>query len=342
VQPKPDAPLWLGASPVIWLMLGGAGVLTLFVLWENWRLHGGHAVLIRPSMLRVPGLQAGLTSFFFQYLLQSGLFFVIPLFLSVALGLSAVATGVRLLPLSVTLLVAAVGVPRLFPAASPRRVVRFGFAMITLGIVILIMALDAGAGPEVVTWPLLLIGLGVGSLASQLGSVTVSSLPTSESGEVGGIQNTVTNLGASIGTALAGTVLIAVLTTTFLGAVSSDPAVPQEMASQAQVQLSAGIPFVSDADLDATLVKAGVPSDTAQAIVDDNASARINGLRAALAVLAFLALLGLGLTGRLPTVQPKGEEDDAAGEDVGADDEDAGGEPGAGPPGGEGFSPAAG
>jgi hypothetical protein len=114
------------------------------------------------------------------------------------------------------------------------------------------------------------------------------------------------------------------------------------MAAQAQVQLSAGIPFVSDADLGATLEKAGVPSDTAKAIVDDNASARINGLRAALAVLAFLALLGLGLTGRLPTVQPKGEEDDAAGEDVGADDEDAGGEPGAGPPGGEGFSPAAG
>ena len=62
------------------------------------------------------------------------------------------------------------------------------------------------------------------------------------------------------------------------------------MSSQAQVQLSAGIPFVSDADLGATLEKAGVP-DTAQAIVDDNASGRINGLRAALAVLALLALL---------------------------------------------------
>jgi MFS family permease len=342
VQPKPDAPQWLGASPVIWLMLGGAGVLTLFLLWENWRLHNGRAVLIRPSMLRVRGLQAGLTSFFFQYLLQSGLFFVIPLFLSVALGLSAVATGVRLLPLSITLLAAAVGVPRLFPAASPRRVVRFGFAMITLGIVILIMALDAGAGPEIVTWPLLLIGLGVGSLASQLGSVTVSSLPTSESGEVGGIQNTVTNLGASIGTALAGTVLIAVLTTTFLGAVSSDPAVPQEMAAQAQVQLAAGIPFVSDADLDATLEKAGVPSDTAQALVDDNAKARINGLRAALAVLAFLALLGLALTGRLPTVQPKGEEDDEADDEADDEDGDAAGQPGARPSSGEGLSPAAG
>ncbi len=306
VQPKTGAPQWLGASPVIWLILGGALVLTLFVLWENRRLGAGRAALIDPSMLRVPGLQAGLTSFFFQYLLQAGLFFVIPLFLSVALGRWAHATGGRLLPHSIALLVAAVGVPKVtFPAAaSPRRVVRIGFAMLLLGLVVLFIVLDAGSGPEVVTWPLILAGLGIGCLASQLGSVTVSSVPTSQSGEVGGVQNTLTNLGASIGTALAGTILVAVLTTTFLGSVANDPAVPKEMSSQAQVQLSAGVPFVSDADLGSTLQKAGVPPETAQAIVDDNASARINGLRAALAVLAFFALLALALTRRLPTVQP--------------------------------------
>jgi MFS family permease len=304
VQPKPGAPQWLGASPVIWLIFGGAALLAVFVLWENRRLQTGRAVLIDPTMLKVAGLQAGLTSFFFQYLLQAGLFFVIPLFLSVALGLSAVATGVRLLPLSIALLAAAVGVPRLFPAASPRRVVRIGFALLLLGIVVLFIVLDAGSGPKVVTWPLLLAGLGIGCLASQLGSVTVSSVPTAQSGEVGGVQNTLTNLGASIGTALAGTILIAVLTTTFLGSVANDPAVPKEMSSQAQVQLSAGVPFVSDADLGTTLQKAGVPPDTAQAIVNDNVSARINGLRAALAVLALAALLALALTRRLPTVQP--------------------------------------
>jgi hypothetical protein len=191
--------------------------------------------------------------------------------------------------------------------------------MLSLGIVILVVALDAGSGPEVVTWPLLLAGLGIGALASQLGSVTVSSLPTAQSGEVGGIQNTVTNLGASIGTALAGTILIAVLTTTFLGSVASDPAVPQEMSAQAQVQLSSGIPFVSDADLGSTLQKAGVPPDTADAIVKDNSSARINGLRAALAVLALIALLALALTWRLPSAQPAAESDDDADVDVDTD-----------------------
>jgi MFS family permease len=311
VQPKPDAPQWLGTSPVVWLLLGGGGVLALFALWESRRVQRHQAALVDPRMLRVPRLQGGLISFFFQFLLQSGLFFVIPLFLSVALGLSAVATGVRLLPLSITLLASAVGVPRLFPRTSPRRIVRVGFGLLFLGIVALLATLDSGSGADVVTGPLLLAGLGVGTLASQLGSVTVSAVPDSQSGEVGGVQNTVTNLGASIGTALSGAILIAVLTTTFLGSVAANPAIPKELSSQAQVELSAGIPFVSDADLNATLEKAGVPPATAQAVVDENAQSRINGLRAALAVLALIALVALALTRRLPTVQPGDEAEPA-------------------------------
>jgi hypothetical protein len=78
-------------------------------------------------------------------------------------------------------------------------------------------------------------------------------LRTRGAAKVGGIQNTVTNLGASIGTALAGAVLISVLTTTFLGGLASNPAVSDELASKAQVELSSGIPFVSDADLGTAL-----------------------------------------------------------------------------------------
>jgi MFS family permease len=309
VQPKADAPTWLGLSPVIWLVLAGGVVLRIFLWWENHRLAHGGAALVDPAMLRNPVLRGGLISFFFQYLLQAGLFFVVPLFLSVALGLSAVATGVRLLPLSVTLLLAAVGVPKLFPTASPRRVVRIGFLALFAGIVILVAALDAGAGPEIVTWPLLLAGLGVGALASQLGSVTVSAVPDEQSGEVGGVQNTVTNLGASIGTALSGAILIAALTSSFLTGVQNNPAVPKDLASQAQVELSGGAPFMSDKDLKAGLDKTGVTGKTADAIVTENANARIDGLRSSLSVLAIIALLALFASRRIPAEQPTASAD---------------------------------
>src|SRR6266542_3860225 len=273
-----------------WVFVGEVlVVLRFFLWWENHRLARGAAALVDPAMLRNRTLRGGLTSFFFQYLLQAGLFFAVPLFLSVALGLSAIATGVRLLPLSVTLLLAAAGVPKVFPDASPRRVVRLGFLALFAGIVVMIAALDAGAGPEIVTWPMLLAGLGVGALASQLGSVTVSSVPDEQSGEVGGLQNTLTNLGASIGTALAGAVLISALSASFFSGIKDNPKIPENVSSKAQVELAAGIPFVSDKELKTALDKADVPSETADAIVDENETARLDGLRASLSVLAVIA-----------------------------------------------------
>jgi Major Facilitator Superfamily len=240
----------------------------------------------------------------FQYLLQAGLFFVVPLFLSVALGLSAIATGVRLLPLSITLLLAAVGVPRLFPNASPRFVVRVGFLALFAGIAVMVALLDIGAGPEIVTWPMLLAGLGIGALASQLGAVTVSSVPDERSGEVGGLQNTVTNLGASIGTALAGAVLISALSSSFFTNIADNPDVPDRVVAEAQVELTSGVPFVSDQDLETALQEAAVRPAVADAIVDENANARIDGLRAALAVLGLFSILAVIASRRLPTVQP--------------------------------------
>jgi hypothetical protein len=165
-------------------------------------------------------------------------------------------------------------------------------------------ALDAGAGAEIVTWPMLLAGLGVGALASQLGSVTVSAVPDSQTGEVGGLQNTVTNLGASIGTALAGAVLIATLTTTVVAGIQNNPAVPAQVKSAAEVQLSGGVAFISDADLEKALEDAGVPDDVATAIKDENADARLAALRQSLSILAVIALLALLFSVRIPREQP--------------------------------------
>ncbi|HEU4947660.1 MAG TPA: MFS transporter [Kribbella sp.] len=307
VSPKPGAPSWIGLSPVIWLILAGGITLYGFLGWERRRLDKGEAVLVDPAMLGNKLLRGGLTSFFFQYLLQAGLFFSVPLFLSVALGLSAVETGVRLLPLSVTLLLAAVGIPKFFPNVSPRRVVRLGFLSLFAGIVALTAALEAGVGPEVVTVPMLLAGLGIGALASQLGSVTVSAVPDEQSAEVGGVQNTVTNLGASIGTALAGAVLISALTASFFTGIQANPAIPEDLSSQAQVELAGGVPFIPDDQLSSALADAGVDSTTAAAIVAENEESRLDGLRAALAVLAVIGLVAMFFTRGVPTRQPGAE-----------------------------------
>jgi len=312
VQPKPGAPLWLGLSPVIWLILAGGAVLYGFLGWERHRLDAGEAALLDPAMLRVRILRSGLTAFFFQYMLQAGLFFAVPLFLSIALGLSAIQTGVRLLPLSITLVIAAVGIPKVFPKASPRLVSQCGFVGLFLGLVVFVAALDAGAGPEITTWPMILAGFGIGALASQLGAVTVSSVPDEQSGEVGGLQNTASNLGISIGTALAGAILISALTSSFFTGIQGNPAVPADLTSKAQVELTSGVPFISDADLNAALNDAGVTGPTADAIVDENAQARLDALRTSLSVLAVIALIALFFSRSIPTTPVGARETEAA------------------------------
>ncbi|HEY5835555.1 MFS transporter [Streptomyces sp.] len=303
--PKPDAPAWLGISLVVWLMLAGLALIWLFLRWEARLAARRREPLVDPALLRNQQLTGGLTMFFFQYLVQMGVFFVVPLYLSIALGLSALATGARILPLSLTLLAAAILIPRLLPDVSPRRVVRLGILSLLAGAVVLLSALDADAGAEIVTLPLLLIGLGMGALASQLGSVTVSAVSDKHSAEVGGIQNAVTNLGASIGTALAGSILIAALTTSFLTSIEQNPAIPAEVKSQATVELESGVPFLSDAQLKTALDKAGTSAEVSRAAIDANAAARLDGLRAALAILALAALLAMFFTQRIPKTQPR-------------------------------------
>jgi MFS family permease len=304
VLPKPGGPAILGLSPTIVLIFLGLFVLWVFGVWEHHVQERGGEPLVRLSMFENRQFTGGLVMFFFQFLVQAGLFFTIPLYLSVALGLSAIDTGIKIMPLSITLLAAAAGIPRFLPNISPRLVVQAGLLAMFAGIVWLFMNIDVNAGAEIVTVPLLLAGLGIGALASQLGSVTVSAVPDDQSPAVGGLQNTATNLGASIGTALAGSLLIAALTASFLNGIEQNPAVPPQVATQANVELAGGIPFISDADLDAALTQAGVDPAVSQAVLDENEQARLDGLRTALAALALIALIGLFFSGRIPKQQP--------------------------------------
>jgi MFS family permease len=300
VTPKTGAPTILGLSPTIVLIVGGLLTLWLLMRWLNRVERNGGEPLFSPQLLAVRRLSNGLTMFGIQFFMQSGIFFTIPLFLSVVLGLSAFETGLRLLPLSLGLLAAAVGVPRFFPSATPRRVVRLGILLMLVGTFVLIGGLEVGATAAIVLWPLLFIGLGIGALASQLGAVVVSSVPEEDSPAVGGLQNTATNLGASLGTALVGSLLIAALSTSLAAGIANNPKVPQQVQQEASVQLESGIPFLSDQQLGKALADAGVDKQASDEIIKANDEARYKGLKVALSAVVLVGLLGLFLSGGLP------------------------------------------
>ena len=307
ILPKAGATSLLGLSLTIWFIIAGLFLLWLFLRYQRRLERGGKEPLIAPSLLANRQLTGGLITFLFLFLIQAGIFFIVPLFLSVVLGMSPIQTGVRLLPLSLSLLLAAAGIPRFAPNANPRRVVRLGMLALLAGIVVLIASLEVGADASIVLVPMLIVGAGIGALASQLGAVTVSAVPTEKSSEVGGLQNTATQLGASLGTALAGSILIAALTATFLTGIQNNPNVPQQAKSQAGTSLAAGAPFVSDKDVEAAMSKAGYSQDVINEAVKQNDKSQIAGLRAALAVLTVMGVIGLFFTGRIPKRQPGSE-----------------------------------
>jgi hypothetical protein len=93
ILPKPGGSEVLGVSPTVWFILGGLFVVWVFLGWERRLERRGAEPLVRPELLGNRQLAGGLILFFYQYLIQAGLFFTIPLYLSVALGLSAIDTG---------------------------------------------------------------------------------------------------------------------------------------------------------------------------------------------------------------------------------------------------------
>ena len=304
IIPKQDAPSIFGLSLVAWLILAGLLILWGLFSWERRLEKESKEPLVRPSMFRNRQLDSGLTMFLFQFFIQAGIFFTIPLYLSIVLELSALQTGIQLIPLSLALLASAIGVPRLWPKASPRRVVRIGLLLLLVATILLIALLDADATASVVTVPLLIMGLGSGALASQLGAVTVSAVPDKDSSEVGGLQNTALNLGASLGTALVGSVLIMILTTLVLQGVLANPSIPDSLKADAQTTFGAGVPFVSDTAVRTSLEAYGASEATIQEVLQINADARLAALRGAMFVVVIAATLALFFTRRIPTEPP--------------------------------------
>ncbi|HKP21843.1 MAG TPA: MFS transporter, partial [Thermoleophilaceae bacterium] len=289
-----------GFSVVPFLLLAGAGVLAAFVLWEERRERDGLDTLLDRSLLRIEQLRAGLSTLLMQQLILLGTFFVLPVYLQVVLGLDAFETGKKLFPMSVTMFLAAMLGPRLAAGLAPKRVAQAGLVALFLASVLLLGTIDVELSETEFAIALAVFGIGAGLLLSQLGNVIMSSVDPSKTNEAGGLQGTAQNLGASLGTALIGAVLIAALSSGFVSRVEDNPAVPEAARDQIAQAAEKGIPVVPVDDVEKAAADAGLTDAQAEAVASDYGEAELQGLKRAIGAVAVFALLSLWFTRRLP------------------------------------------
>jgi EmrB/QacA subfamily drug resistance transporter len=306
----------LGFSVVPFLILGGLVFLGLFAEWEERRERRGEDALVDLSMLRITQLRAGLTSLGMQQLILLGTFFVLPVYLQTVLGLDAFETGLRLLPMSATMLLAALAGPRIAARLSPRRVVQGGLVALAIAAFGLVGTVNVTLDSFAFAIALGVFGIGVGLLASQLGNVIMSSVRSDQTNEAGGLQGTAQNLGASLGTALIGAILLGSLSTGFADRVTTNPAIPPEVqAALTEVAQTEGLDILTLDQVEQALLEAGVALDVATVVVAEYSAAEIDALKTSLLSVAIFAVLGLWLTRRLP--------DHALGEEAAAESVEA-------------------
>ncbi|MBK8049872.1 MAG: MFS transporter [Anaerolineales bacterium] len=300
IAPSPAAPFTLlGLSPVFWLIVAGLVLLGLFARYERRMIAAAKEPLLDIRLLEIPPMRAGLITYLCQQFIIMGTFFVLPLYLQTVLGYNAMETGIILLPLSMALLVFALGGARLAGRYSPKRIAVAGLVGMLSGEVLLI----AFTGPDLRTigfgLALALVGAGNGLLVSQLGNVIMSSVSSERGSEAGGLQGTAMNLGASLGVALVGSILIASLVGNFQQAVLADPAlaaVAPELTAQAEQNAN----FASVEQVTVAAEQAGLTDEEVAAVTAQYADAQIMALKVAFASIALFSLLALWYVNSLP------------------------------------------
>lgn len=300
IAPSVSAPVTpLGLSPVFWFIVLGLVLLGIFVRHEQSMVAAGKDALLDVRLLRILPMRAGLITFICQQFIVMGTFFVLPLYLQTVIGYDALQTGIVLLPLSLSLLVFALGGARLAGRYSPKRIVMMGLGALIGGLVLLIAFTSPDLRSIGFALALAFVGAGNGLLVSQLGNVVMSSVPSERGGEAGGLQGTAMNLGASLGVALVGSVLLASLIGNFQKAVVANPELAP-IASQLMAQAEQSANFVSVAQIGSAAEEAGLNAAQVTAVTTNYAAAQIVALKVAFATIALMALLALWYVQSLP------------------------------------------
>jgi predicted MFS family arabinose efflux permease len=298
----PNAPFdLLGLSPapimiVLGIMLGQA-----FLMWTHRRQAAGRTPLLALEVIDSPLERAAVYAMFCVVALEAMLNFSVPLYIQIVQGRSPIATAVAMLPFNLTVFFAALLIVRFYNRLTPRQIGRYGFILCTIALLWLAFVVHNDWSAVPVLLGLVIFGVGQGSLVTLLFNVLVTASPKELAGDVGSLRGTTNNLAAAVGTAVAGALLVGLLSAAVLRSVAENPKLPPEIQSQINLD---SINFISNDRLQSLMEgTTASPAQVAEA-VRVNTDARLRALKLGLLIMAGIAMLAIFPAGRLPDFIP--------------------------------------
>jgi len=296
-----------GGESVAALLAVGIAAIGGLVYWLRRRKREGKAPLLDPSLFTSEPYRLGVAQIFLQQVALGGLLIVLPIYLQLVWGYNALEAGITLAPLSLTMFGIALLAGRKAGTRRPAAMVRAGFLLLVLSMVILIPLVPSADSGWSLAIPLALAGAGLGLLASQLNNYALAPISEERVGEAAGVTSATGSFGLSFGLAFAGAIMLAALSISFTNMAESSTVLPPAQQEHVGKVLEDDAQVMSDAQLEELL--SGQPKEIQDEILSINTDARHLALQIALVVTLLAALGGLANSFRmmrLPDPEPSG------------------------------------
>ncbi|MGK3952472.1 MFS transporter [Microbacterium sp. I2] len=299
---RPDAPFdILGLSPAPLLILIGLVLVQLFFLWTRRRTKAGKVPLVSLSVFGSSRERAAVYAMFIVVALEAALNFTIPLYIQIVQGRTPFDTSLAMLPFNLTVFFTAMLVVRFYRRFSPRAIGMFSFGLTTVALVWLAFVVTNNWETLPTILGLFVFGVGQGALVTLVFNVLVTASPKELAGDVGSVRGTTQNLASAVGTAVAGALLVGMLSVNVISSLADHPEIPPELASQVDLDR---VNFVSNDRLHEVLEQTDATPAQVDAAVALNEEARLSALKLGLLILAGVSALAIVPASRLPNFRP--------------------------------------
>jgi EmrB/QacA subfamily drug resistance transporter len=280
-----------GGEAVGALLAVGAVALGSFVYWLVRRQREGKPTLIDPGLFRSPVFRLGISGQLLQQVALGGTMIALPIYLQMVLEYNAMEAGLSLAPLSLTMFATAILAGKKAGDRSPSHIIRAGFALLGVGLVMLVPIVPRADSGWALLIPLVIAGLGLGLLVSQLNNYTLAPITEERVSEAAGVNSAAGSFGLSFGLAFAGAIMLATLSFTFTNMAESSTVLRPAEQEQVAQALEDDAEVLRNTELAELLVSQ--PPETRAEIIRINTEARPRALQVALLIPILASLLGL-------------------------------------------------